>query len=623
MNMNQENEGREYIVQCFNCLGEFDAVQSVWCHHDPQNPTKICPFCLNCFCQAPAEYHKQFWESAPESLRREHESFRKSRHPLGNLLVHSGLITMEQMLNALAIQTRTGEKLGEILIRLGLLHESELELFLKLQKYDVPSPLKSEHIHLMALQKLTPEFCLENHIAPLEFYTTERRSFVVVACVNRTQTDVMEAIRDMLTAHPVPFLAPQDEIDSAVRNFVTTKKGADETEAFSAGKWLARLLSRALSKDATDILIDPSQNVVQVRARIDGVLYDMDKLDKAYYPRVVRRILKFHGLTPGSLNEPIRGEKQISVRGREYKLQTLLLPGADNPSIMMKLINVSSFLKDISELGFIDFQLKQIQTALSRSTGLIVVSGPPMHGTTTTEYAFLQYLQKFNKRIVTIETPVQMRLPGIQHIDIDPVHGKDVRSTLQDVILMEPEVVYVSSVPNQETMKLILDYSASVLMIIDFNAMSVWEVLRWFQEHQFPAFLVSQRMNCIMNQRLVRKICESCRYDSSLQKGLLLRLGLTRDEVDEITPYEGAGCEQCNFIGYRGRVPIFEILLWTPELATLWDQQAPLETLIQEALRQGYLPMRKVCLRKISEGLTTVDELQRWNIRDPLMKGDE
>ena len=188
---------------------------------------------------------------------------------------------------------------------------------------------------------------------------------------------------------------------------------------------------------------------------------------------------------------------------------------------------------------------------------------------------------------------------------------------------MEPEVVYVSSVPNQETMKLILDYSASVLMIIDFNAMSVWEVLRWFQVHQFPAFLVSQRMNCIMNQRLVRKICESCRYDSSLQKGLLLRLGLTRDEVDEITPYEGAGCEQCNFIGYRGRVPIFEILLWTPELATLWDQQAPLETLIQEALRQGYLPMRKVCLRKISEGLTTVDELQRWNIRDPLMKGDE
>ena len=496
----------EYMVQCFNCLGEFDAMEALWCSHDPHNPTKICPYCLNCFCNVPPEYVKSFWENAPESLKKEHTSFRENRHPLGNLLVQAGVITMEQMLHAVGEQTKTGERLGEILVRNGLLTEEEINFFLSLQDYQVPTPLKPEHADKTLLMRLTPLYCYSRRIFPLKRVAVGDRSFVLIACPNRTRSDLMEELREQLSAHPIPFLVDETEIVRALKPLLE-KDVREKTTAFDPGRWLSQLIAGAIARNGSDIHLDPAGNAVQVRIRIDGVLYKWQTLSNERFRAVIPRLRDFFKIVETGVGGVHRGQAELRVRDHHYRIQCMLLPTHADVSVTLKIINLTEFLKDIDQLGMLPDQLARVKTLITHPHGLVAVTGPPMHGTVTTEYAILRYLQRVERKIITIESPVHHPLKGVHQIELEPARGKDLRSVLEQVVESHPDVIYVAALPGPDMFHRLVDLASASLIIVDLNAMNVWEALRWMLDARVSPTILGNRLRLVTNHRLVRRLC--------------------------------------------------------------------------------------------------------------------
>lgn len=607
------NSSEKYIVQCFNCLGEFDAVEALWCHHDPHNPTKICPYCLNCFCNVPQEYHEKFWAHAPESLKAEHKSFREARQPLGNLLVQCGMITMDQMLHAVGDQARSGEKLGEALVRLGFVTQEELDFFLGLQDYRPPEPLEPQHANQEMLQKLGSMYWYSRRIFPLAKFNVGKKQFALIGCTNRSQTELFEELRDLLLAHPIPVLIDEDAIVKALQAHLAQSSVIKEPP-FDASKWVSQLIAGSIARGATDVHMDPTSTELQVRIRIDGVLYKWQSVPKAQQEPIFQRLKQFFKIPETPSPGAGQGVVQLRVHDHQYRVQCVILPGQYETSVTLKIVNLTDFLKDVDALGFLPEQAITLKSVLTSTQGLMVISGPPMHGTITTEYSILRYLQRFDRKIAAIESPVFMRLPEIQQFEPDPAHGRDFRHLLSQIAQLHTDIIYIGSFPGPDVLPMLLDLAAASLVILDFNAMSVWEVLSWMIEQRMATVSLAHRLRILINQRLVRRICENCRHLSSIQRSLLMRMGLTQAEANRITPYEGDGCDQCNYLGYRGRIALFELLEWTPEIGQALQTGSSVEEIKSLAMRMGFKSLREVCLSRIQEGLTTVDEMQRWNI---------
>ncbi|MCS7313561.1 MAG: ATPase, T2SS/T4P/T4SS family, partial [Acidobacteria bacterium] len=518
-----------YVVTCFNCTAEFEAVEAAWCSHDPQNPTKICPYCLQCFCEAPLEYVQKFWQDAPISLRQEHESFRSTRHPLGNLLVQSGLLTLEQVAVALAEQRRTNERLGEVFVRLGHLTAAELEYFLKLQDFRLPQPLRPEHVYREALNKLTPTFCLQNWLVPIALDTVGKRRFLVVATVHRIQPEVMEEIREQLLAHPVPFLCEAADVLRALRPFMTAsapvETAATLDSAADARRWFTQLLKMATARNATEIYIEPGPWEISVRLRIDGVLYKSQGLALSAGAALFDYIRQFARLSPAVSGTPQNAVLDLKLQGQPYRLQFHILPGTRGDHVDIRIIHTGRFLRPLERIGFLPAQWDQVQAALARSQGLVVVSSPPMHGAITTGYAILHYLCQARRRVAIIETVVRYPLAGAIHLTVDLGKQQDILAFVREAQARQVDVVYLEAMPGPETARAVLEASAERLCIAEANANSVWGVLHWLRELAIDAPTTAQRLNLILNQRLVRKVCDVCVREASIRPELWTRMG--------------------------------------------------------------------------------------------------
>jgi type IV pilus assembly protein PilB len=608
-----------YIVTCFNCTAEFEAVEAAWCSHDPQNPTKICPYCLQCFCEAPLDYVQKFWQDAPASLRQEHERFRSSRHPLGNLLVQSGLLTIEQVAIALAEQRRTNERLGEVFVRLGHLTAPELEYFLKLQDFRVPQPLRPDHVHREALHKLTPAFCLQNRIVPLALDTVGKRRFLIVATVHRIQPEAMEEIREQLLAHPVPFLCEEADVLRALRPFTMASAPVETSKTLDsladARRWFTQLLKVATSRNATEIYIEPGPSEISVRLRIDGVLYKSQGLALSAGAALFDFIRQFARLPQPVAGTPQNAVLDFKLQGQPYRLQFHVLPGTRGDHVDIRIIHTGRFLRPLESLGFLPEQWDSVQAALVRPRGWIVVSSPPMHGAITTGYAILNHLRQAHRRVAIIETIVRYPLPGTIRLPMDFSKQQDIPTLIREAQTRQVDVVYLEAVPGPEVAQAVLEAAAERLCIAEGNANSVWGVLHWLRELAIDISTTAERLSLILNQRLVRRVCDVCVREASIRPELWTRMGFRPEELAGLTVRVPQGCPTCHYIGYRDRIAVFEVLPWTPELAEAWVQRASIQRLREIAEAQGFIPLRRACLQRVREGVTTLEEIQRWSIQ--------
>lgn len=603
----------EYIVQCFNCLGEFDASSSVWCSCDPKNPTKLCPYCLQCFCNASDEYKERFWKYAPAEMVAERDSLKSSKEKLGEILVRAHLLSTEQLLSALAQQNQTGKKLGELFVELGNIKSQELEYFLKLQNNPPPDSLDINVVNLSALEKLGAQFCVARKVIPiLEAMPVGDRVFQPVAMVQRNDIATWELVAKKLQCHPIPFFYDSEQIISTLQSLHRREdtRPLFIEESIDYQSFIQKLFLSAIKRNASDIHIECSDIEISIRFRIDGILYKVKQFSKKHQIPLIETIKKLSHMDSSISQLPQSGKLIMKLQDNRYQMNIITFPSINGESVSIKIININEFLKDLSQIGLTKEQYTELKLALDNQ-GMIIVSGPLMNGTVTTEYSILKYLGESNRKIFTLEAPIQQKIDNVHQAEINPSAGFDFLTGLNSLSLSDPDCIYISDIPNTEVAIQALKLASRALVIADFNASSCGQVIHALREMGVPNVLLASSVSYIINQRLARKICDKCKESTPISANILMYMGFTKKEADNLIVYQGKGCDACNQIGYNGRIALFESLKLSPQIKSMIAQDEPVDKIINYAISHNFKTLHNVCIEKIQQGLTTIEEFQR------------
>jgi type II secretory ATPase GspE/PulE/Tfp pilus assembly ATPase PilB-like protein len=531
-----------YPVTCWNCLGEFDALRAVWCSDDAKNPSKVCPFCFRCFCEASPRYKQDFWTHAPAHLVEELETLARSKDRLGDILIRMKKLTTPQLLEVLIAQKKSDKKLGEILVEHGLVAPE-----------DIRAALASQGVN------------------PL------------------TDTEA------------VPGAAP-----GGARPY---------WEQASPEAIIDYLLNLAARKGASDVSIEPREDQISVRYRIDGFSFRVESVPKHLQDALTARLFDTFHLDPDrSRPQTVRTTSRLG--NEEYDIVAQALPALHGVSTTLKLVHRGSFIKDFATLGLeMDDRVRLIEE-LQAAFGLVLVTSPAFSGSITTAYSIMSYLVQSHRDVLSLESPIHWLLDGSRQVEVEPgPGGPRMEETLHSVMAVRPDVLMLSAVPDEATAVAATRIASSRLVVATETAQSAAQGLVAFQERGVPPQQLAGSLAAVTGQRLVRTICRSCRTDAEPPADQTLSAhGIPPEEAGTLSFYRGQGCPACNNVGYRGRRAIFEVMPGTPEVRGAVENGLSASELEVMATAAGMTTIRDRCLHLVREGITTFDEFTRLKL---------
>ena len=372
------------------------------------------------------------------------------------------------------------------------------------------------------------------------------------------------------------------------------------------------ILFRALQMRASDIHVHPYEAKVQIRYRIDGILYDMLNLNRNVLPLVVSRIKVMAGMDIAERRMPQDGRCSVKVGNREIDLRISTVPTSYGERSVLRLLDKSSGLFSLAELGLYEDELKRFDSLLDRSHGVIFVTGPTGSGKSTTLYASLNRMNSVEKNIITIEDPIEYQLEGISQMQVATKKGMTFITGLRHVLRQDPDVIMVGEVRDQETARMAIQSSLTghlVFSTLHTND-SAGAISRLLDLGVEP-YLVSSSLIAVLAQRLVRKICPGCKKLYEPTGHELRELGIDAKSAAKCEFYAGAGCDKCFDTGYRGRTGIYELMMLTTEIRDLVHSRQSAGIIKQAAIDAGLQTLRMDGARKVAAGVTTVAEVLR------------
>jgi type II secretory ATPase GspE/PulE/Tfp pilus assembly ATPase PilB-like protein len=528
-----------YVVTCWNCLGDFDALNAVWCSDDSKNPTKLCPFCFRCFCEASELYKKEFWRRAPARLQDELATLNKSKDRLGDILIRMRRLTTQQLLDALMEQRNTGKRLGEILITRGLVKSEDLTAALRTQG-----------------------------INPLT-----------------------DTLGQAYAASPV-------------------------WERSSPEAIIEYILNLAARKGASDVQIEPREEEIGVKYRIDGFFFRVDPLPKSFQGGVHQKLFQTFHLDPARDRRPQKNRITVRLAQGDFDLAVQTLPTAHGVSSTIKLINRTTFLKELTSIGLEIEDRVRLMEELRNAFGLVLVTGPVFNGANTTAYSIMNFLVRSQRDVVSLEAPIHWPMEGARQVEVAVEgDGSRMEETLRSMMAVRPEVLMLSALPDRGTAELASQLASSVLVVAVLPAQTAAQAVTTMVQMGVPPQLVAASLSLVTCQRLVRQICRICREPAPPPAAQTLAAhGIPPEQAARLQFFRGKGCPTCNQVGYRGRRAIFEVLPGTAEIraAVLAGQDVP--ALARLGAAAGMVGLRERCLALVRDGLTTFDEFTRLRL---------
>ncbi|MBA5762103.1 Flp pilus assembly complex ATPase component TadA [Vibrio sp. 404] len=503
------------------------------------------------------------------------------RKRLGDLLVEEGIITEQQVEQALAAQKSTGRKLGAALIDLGFLTEKQMLTFLS-QQLDVPLiDLSRLNIDIDAVQ-LLPEV----HARRLRALVIGRnQDSLRVAMSDPADLFAQESLLSQLPQYSIDFvIAPEKQlVDGFDRYYRRTKEIASfaeqlqaehqVTEAFDFSiedsdsdevtvvKLINSMFEDAIQVGASDIHIEPDSNVLRLRQRIDGVLHETLLNEVNIASALVLRLKLMANLDISEKRLPQDGRFNIKAKGQSVDIRMSTMPVQYGESVVMRLLNQSSGVRSLEESGLPAELLLRLRSQLRRPHGMILVTGPTGSGKTTTLYGALSELNEPGKKIITVEDPVEYRLPRVNQVQVNPKINLDFSTILRTFLRQDPDIILVGEMRDQETVEIGLRAALTghlVLSTLHTND-AVDSALR-MMDMGAPGYLVASAVRAVVAQRLVRKVCPDCKKEHQLEESHRQWLMQRFPNQVEASFVRGRGCQNCNLTGYRGRIGVFEIL---------------------------------------------------------------
>lgn len=615
----------EHLIQCWNCLGEFDALSAVWCSCNPNRPTKVCPFCLQCFCIAPESYHDKFWSNAPLELITDREMLTKARGPLGEALVLAHAITSDQLLLALKHQQRSGGRLGEILVELGFLTRETLEAFLELHRPVTKLSLRETQLDPMLIASIGAEECLKRLVVPITMETLTSKSLLTLAMANPGDGDTIEIIQHLTGCQILPMLTTKEDVEEALAPFLrdsppqtpqepVTPPGRESNPSAQAATELVR---RALQRGASDLYLEPKEGEISVHLRIDGTLYRAKSLDIALQEGVTREIKRLLRLDTLASDRPQEGRVVMRSGDSRYEVIAHCLPTRFGENLSLKFINRDTFLKSFDQLGIPEEDQRLLRAALSNQRGIVLVTAPLFHGSTTTLYAVMNELAAGGgRKVMSIEAQSVCPVPSVSQVSLgENKDSEATMTTLKALGNIQPDVCILGDILESPTMATsVCRFANQMLVVATLEGSHSVGALQTLMNLSAPSTELAQHLRVILNQRLVRRVCPTCSKSSEISERGLRLMGLTLSEAALLTHVsQGAGCTECANIGYRGRISLFETLSPSVGFRKALARGAGEKVLEREAIKGGMVPLRMRAIEAIQAGLTTIEEFQKGN----------
>jgi type IV pilus assembly protein PilB len=407
----------------------------------------------------------------------------------------------------------------------------------------------------------------------------------------------------------------ETEDRSAIKT-IDTNQIAQIIKEAPIAKIVSTILEYAVTSRASDVHIEPQEDRVRVRYRIDGILYDRLSLPKSVQEAVVSRIKILSEMKIDEHRTPQDGRFNFKIEDKEVDLRISVLPTAFGEKIVMRLLRKSGGIPTLQELGLTGTSLKNLETAMLRPHGIIIVVGPTGSGKTTTLYSVLSKLNTTRVNIMTLEDPIEYQMPGINQVQINPAVGLTFADGLRAFLRQDPNIILVGEIRDNETTELAIQAALTGHLVFStLHTSNASGALPRLLDLGAESFLLASTMNAVLGQRIVRKICASCRTDYAPPNQILEEMKVVLDKYypvgKEIKFYRGKGCDQCGGSGYLGRIGIFETLPISEKVANLILQRADSGTIEKEAILEGMITMKQDGYLKVLQGVTTVEEVLR------------
>lgn len=557
---------------------------------------------------------------------------KNNKHPLGEKLVEHKLITPEQLEIGLKEQEKGAGALGETLVKLGFTTESDILpiiakqlniTYVKIKELTIPPeviakiPAKVAHHYKVLPIKITDGTLTIGMSDPMDIHAIDDLKLLLGCSIDPVLAgpkDIEEGLKQYygVGAETVEKMIAEEKGEKLeVPEEITGEDIEKLADDASIIRFVNQIFLEAYRERATDIHIEPFEEELRVRYRIDGVLYKINvpPTIKQFHAAIVSRIKVMANLNIAEHRLPQDGRIMVMVGDKELDLRVSILPSYYGETVNIRLLSVSSILMGLPSLGLMDRDLEIVEKVIKKPHGILLVTGPTGSGKSTTLYACLNNLNTIDSKIITIEDPIEYQLQGINQLQVQPKIDFTFASGLRSMLRHDPDIMMVGEIRDTETADITIRSALTGHFVFStLHTNDAASAVTRLVDMGVEPYLISSCVECIIAQRLVRVLCPECKQKIEPKKELLLEMGAKELPAGAVL-YEGKGCEKCKSSGYRGRTAIYEILLMTDAIRDLIMQKVPANIIKKKAHEHGMRTLRQDGWQRILKGITSISEV--------------
>jgi type IV pilus assembly protein PilB len=548
---------------------------------------------------------------------------------LGDILIEGGLVTQEELAGAVEEQQRLGRSLGRVLVDLGILTESQLVAALATQIGMKFVDLTDYPVDGSAVAKISDVVARRHTALPIGYEDGK----LVVAMADPANVFALDDIRSLTGLEVRPVVATRPDVVSAINKYHRGDAELDDlTSAIDVGeeeddlskvkeivedapivKFVNLLITQAIQDRASDIHIEPTERDLRVRFRIDGVLHEVMRSPKTITSGVTSRLKIMADINIAERRIPQDGRLSVTSNGKKIDLRVATLPTVWGEKIVMRVLDNSTAMLKLSDLGFSDPNYEVYSKSFVKPYGMILVTGPTGSGKSTTLYATLNIVSRPEVNVITVEDPVEYRLPGINQVQTNVKAGLTFSAALRSILRSDPDIVLIGEIRDGETAHIAVEAALTGHLVLStLHTNDAPSAVVRLTEMGIEPFLVGSALDCVLAQRLARRLCAKCKEAYTPSKQALLENGFPwQDGMELPTLYRPIGCSNCSKTGYKGRLALHEVMAVTEEIEKLTVERASSMTINRMAIEQGMITLRHDGLLKVLAGVTSVEEIFR------------
>ncbi|MGH2673321.1 MAG: GspE/PulE family protein [Actinomycetota bacterium] len=548
---------------------------------------------------------------------------------LGQILLEQGLLEQDQLDRALDEHRNTPKSLGRVLIDLGYIRERDLVRALA-EQVGLEFVDLTEYRIDPGIATLIPEAICRRYRA---LAIGERDGKLLVAMSDPANVYALDDIRTITGRDVQPVVATANDVEQAIAKF---SGAGDQVEALASEavealereedlsdveaavedapivKLVQAIMNQAVTDRASDVHIEPTEKDVRVRFRVDGVLHEVMHSPKSIQGGLISRLKVMADLNIAEKRVPQDGRVSIRVGARQLDLRLATLPTVFGEKIVIRILDKSNALLKLSDLGFQEHAYKRYEEAFRKPYGAILVTGPTGSGKSTTLYATLNIVNSIDKHIVTVEDPVEYRLPGVNQIQVNPKAGLTFASALRSILRADPDIILIGEIRDRETAMIAVESALTGhLVLSSLHTNDAPSAISRLTEMEVETFLVASAVDVVVAQRLARLLCEKCREPHEPNPEELREAGVDISKHTQGQFFRAVGCTGCSNTGYRGRFGLYEVMPMTEEIERLTVERASSNAIREVAIEQGMKTLRDDGLEKAAAGLTSIEEIAR------------